>query len=302
MTVGGRRGSPMREAVVREHGWEMFSSGHGFLESPRWHDGALWLSDFISREVIRISPDGGHEAVMKVAGTPSGLGFLADGSILVVSSEDRRVLRRRPDGDLESYADFDHIAEGRGNDMIVASGGHCYVGNFGSKPSNDTGWSARLAHIDPERRVSEVEGELTFPNGMVTYGDTLIVAETFAHRLTAFEIAADGGLTSPRVWARLDEDQHPDGIAIDADGGVWYANTKTSQDTSGFYRVEEGGRITDRIATDGVWAVACAFGGADLSELFITCARTSNEDFYAGRSDAFIARADVGRRGAPASQ
>jgi sugar lactone lactonase YvrE len=150
--------------------------------------------------------------------------------------------------------------------------------------------------------VNPVEGELAFPNGMVVDGETLIVAETYAHRLTAFKIDDDGGLIRPQVWARLGDDQHPDGIALDSDGGVWYANAQTTGDTSGFYRVEEGGRITDRIAIDGAWAVACTFGGEDLSELYVLCARTSLEDFYAGRSDGFVGRANVGRRGVTGSQ
>jgi sugar lactone lactonase YvrE len=220
----------------------------------------------------------------------------------VVSSEDRRVLRRRPDGELEFYADFAHIAGGRGNDMIVTTAGQCYVGNFGFERGKDAPRSARLAHIDRERRVNPVEGELAFPNGMVVDGETLIVAETYAHRLTAFKIDDDGGLIRPQVWARLGDDQHPDGIALDSDGGVWYANAQTTGDTSGFYRVEEGGRITDRIAIDGAWAVACTFGGEDLSELYVLCARTSLEDFYAGRSDGFVGRANVGRRGVTGSQ
>ncbi|MFC5064858.1 SMP-30/gluconolactonase/LRE family protein [Actinomycetospora atypica] len=278
-----------------------FASGHQFLEGLRWHDDALWASDFFSREVLRFAPDGTATTVARIPGAPSGLGFLPDGSVLVVSQADATVLQIAGDGSVAPYADFSGIAGGPGNDLLVTPDGHAYAGNFGFAIGAEDPKSTALAHIDPERRVQRVEGDVLFPNGMaVTPGAVLLLAETFLHRISAFDVAADGSLSGHRVWAQLADAFHPDGIALDADGGVWFGNALTTGEDSGFYRVVEGGEITDVVPVTGAQAVACTFGGQDLDTLYMACNRTTLEEFVQGRSAATVAVADVGRRGVAA--
>ncbi|MFE7418060.1 SMP-30/gluconolactonase/LRE family protein [Rhodococcus sp. NPDC057529] len=285
--------------AMKKHELNMFSSGHQFLETPRWHDGQLWASDFFAKKVLRFHPDGSAETVAEIAGAPSGLGFLPDGSILVVSQADNKVLQINDSGSITEYADFSAIAGGLGNDMVVTETGHAYAGNFGYAVGEEDPKPTNLAHIDPAGNVTRVDGDVTFPNGgALTPDGKLLLAETFAHRISAFDINDDGSLANHRVWAQLPETYHPDGIALDAAGGVWFGNAMTSDEDSGFYRVEEGGDITDKIAVEGAWAVACAFGGPDLETLYMTCNATSLEDFFQGRSSAYIATATVGRCGA----
>ncbi|MBV6761972.1 SMP-30/gluconolactonase/LRE family protein [Rhodococcus opacus] len=284
---------------MKQHGLNVFSSGHQFLETPRWHDGQLWASDFFAKKVLRFHPDGSADTVAELSGAPSGLGFLGDGSVLVVSQADAKVLRIDTSGSTAEYADFSDIAGGLGNDMLVTETGHAYVGNFGFAVLQEAPKPTNLAHIDAAGKVTRVEGDVTFPNGAALTPDgSLLLAETFAHRISAFDINGDGSLTNHRVWAQLPDTYHPDGIAFDAAGGVWFGNAMTSDDDSGFYRVVEGGEITDKIPVDGAWAVACAFGGPDLETLYLTCNATSLQDFQEGRSAGYIATATVGRSGA----
>lgn len=278
-----------------------FASGHQFLEALRWHDGALWASDFFSKKVLTFAADGSATTVAEIPGAPSGLGFLPDGSVLVVSQADRAVLRIAPDGTTSPYADFAAIADGPGNDLLVTPDGHAYAGNFGFAIGAEDPKPTALAHIDPQRGVHRVDSDVLFPNGMaVTGGGVLLLAETFRHRISAFDIATDGSLSGQRVWAQLADSFHPDGITLDTEGGVWFGNALTTDEGSGFYRVVEGGETTDVVPVPGAQAVACAFGGDDLATLYMTCNKTTLEDFVHGRSSASIAVADVGRRGAAA--
>ncbi|MGI5219232.1 SMP-30/gluconolactonase/LRE family protein [Nocardia sp. CA-290969] len=282
---------------MREHALEVFATGHQFLEAPRWHAGRLWASDFFAERVLRFDESGAAETVAEVAGSPSGLGFLADGSILVVSRLDAKVLRIDTAGALSEYADLSDIAGGPANDMLVTPSGHAYVGNFGFSAGDDPKPTS-LAHIDPNRVVSRVEGDVGFPNGMALTDDNrLLVAETLTHRITAFDIAADGSLTRPHLWAQLPDTYQPDGIAYDTDRGVWFGNAMTVTADAGFYRVEEGGEITDKIPVAGAWAVACAFGGPHCSTLYLTCNATDEESFRNSSSAGYIATARVGRAG-----
>lgn len=275
-----------------------FATGHRFLEALRWHDGALWASDFFSKEVLRFAADGSATTVAEIPGAPSGLGFLPDGSVLVVSQADATVLRIARDGTVTPYADFGDIAGGPGNDLLVTPDGHAYAGNFGFTIGAEDPKPTALAHIDEQGRVQRVHGDVLFPNGMALAPDgVLLLAETFRHRISAFDVAADGSLSGLRVWAQLADSFHPDGIALDSDGGVWFGNALTTGDDSGFYRVVEFGEITDVVPVRGAQAVACAFGGDDLATLYMTCNDTTLEDFVQGRSSASIAVADVGRRG-----
>lgn len=279
-----------------------FASGHQFLEGLRWHDGALWASDFFSRKVLTFATDGTATTVAEIPGAPSGLGFLADGSTLVVSQADATVVRIAPDGSLSPYADFSGVAGGPGNDMLVTADGHAYVGNFGFTIGAEDPKPTALAHIDPHGTLSRVEGDVLFPNGMAVAPDgTLLLAETFRHRITAYDIEPDGSLSNQRVWAQLDETLNPDGIALDSDGGVWFGNALTTGDDSGFYRVVAGGEITDKVPVTGAQAIACVFGGDGLSTLYMSCNATTLEEFVQGQSKAVVATAEVGRRGSPGS-
>ncbi len=287
---------------MKTHDLQVFSLGHQYLEAPRWHAGQLWASDFFARHVIKFDDSGGFQTVARFADdSPSGLGFLPDGSLLVVMQQAKKVARVGRDGGIEEYADFAGLATGLGNDMYVGGSGHLYVGNFGFDPGSEEFRPARLVHIDPDRSVSAVPQDLVFPNGMALSPDgLLVVAETFASRIGAFTIESDGTLSDYRVWAQLDEPYRPDGIAMDADGGVWFGNTMTGNSDAGFYRVVEGGEITDKTPVgDGAWGIACTFGGPDLDVLYMTCSATSIEDYQNGRSVAYVAATRVGRTGVP---
>jgi sugar lactone lactonase YvrE len=247
--------------------------GLAFAESPRWHDGKLWFSDFYTHKVSCIGPDGKQITVLDVPGHPSGLGWLPDGRLLVVSMTDRRLLRQDPDG-LTTVADLSKLAPFHCNDMVVDRLGRAYVGNFGfdligKAPMQATG----LLLVTQDGQARMVADDLLFPNGCVITpdGSTLVVAETFGKRLTAFSIADDGSLFDRRVWAELG-DAFPDGICLDAEGAVWVA----SPPTASFLRVREGGEITDIISVSNQ-AIACALGGPDRRTLYMVTGRLGDE-------------------------
>lgn len=248
--------------------------GLAFPEAPRWHDGKLWFSDFYTRKVHCVDADGKLSTVAEVPGQPSGLGWLPDGRLLVVSMHDRRLLRQNANG-LETAADLSALAPSLCNDMVVDRLGRAYVGNFGFDMFNKEPVKATvLILVTPDGQARVVADELLFPNGCVITADqsTLIVAETFGKRLTAFDITADGSLRKRRVWAGLGE-ASPDGICIDAEGAVWVASPPTSE----FLRVREGGEITDRISVSSQ-AIACALGGHDLRTLYMVTGRVSKAE------------------------
>lgn len=242
-----------------------FLSQLAFPESPRWHDGALWFSDFYTHSVRRVAMDGRVETVVEVPGQPSGLGWLPDGRLLVVSMTDRRLLRLDPQG-LSEVADLSHLAPFHCNDMVVDAVGRAYIGNFGfdiaarQKPTPTV-----LILVTPDGQASVAADDLHFPNGSVITPDgrTLIVAESYGARLTGFTIGADGALSERRVWAQL-QGAAPDGICLDAQGAVWVASPISRE----VLRVREGGEVTHRIPTQGQ-AVACMLGGLQRKTLFV---------------------------------
>jgi len=285
---------------MKQHNRTEFAKGHRFLEGLRWHDGQLWASDFFSKKVLKFAPDGSATTVAVIDGAPSGLGFLSDGTPLVVSQASATIKRIAPDGTTTTFADFSSIADGPGNDMLVTADGHIYVGNFGFAIGAEDPKPTFLGHIDPEGNLTRVEGDVLFPNGMaLTPTGKLLLAETFRHRISSYDIAADGSLSNQQVWAELNDTYNPDGIALDRDGGVWFGNALADGDASGFYRVLEGGHITDKVPVPDAQAIACAFGGDDLDTLYMACNTTSLEGFVQGRSSAVIATAAVGRKGSP---
>jgi sugar lactone lactonase YvrE len=269
-------------------------TGLAFAEAPRWHDGALWFSDFYTRRVQRLDVTSGEvRTVCEVPGQPSGLGWLPDGRLLVVSMTDRRVLRLEPDGMLGVHADLTSLASFHCNDMVVDAGGRAYVGNFGydllarAPPA-----SAELVLVQPDGRASVAARELMFPNGAVVTPDgrTLVVAETGAKRLTAFDIAEDGALAKRRLWADLGA-LRPDGICLDAEGAIWCAVLRARA----CVRVREGGEVADRIETEDT-CIACALGAEDGRTLFVVTGEVmpASEALAARRGRIWAKRVDVG--------
>jgi sugar lactone lactonase YvrE len=248
----------------------LLAQGFGFAEGPRWHDGRLVFSDMGSRQVMSVDLDGVVEEVCVVAGRPSGIGWLPDGRMLVVSMNDRCVVRLERDGTLAEHADLSGLASAPCNDMVVDGRGNAYVGNPGYDMRNPPSPlpAAEVVLVRADGSAEVVDRSLLFPNGSAVSPDgrTLIVAETMAGRLSAFDIADDGTLSNRRTYADL-PGRSPDGIALDAEGGVWVA------DASGdaCVRVREGGEITDVVGT-GRGCFACALGGPDRTTLFVLTA------------------------------
>jgi sugar lactone lactonase YvrE len=277
---------------------EPWLDGFAFLEGPRWHDGRLWFSDMHAGRIYAASEDGAVEAVARVPECPSGLGWLPDGRLLVVSMEDRRVLRREVGGELVTHADLSGIATYHCNDMVVDAKGRAYVGNFGydlhaqQKPR-----PAKLALVQADGSVSVAASDLQFPNGAVITPDgrTLIVGESFGGRLTAFDIdPASGVLSRRRVWAALPKGAVPDGICLDAEGAIWVASPMTRE----LLRVHEGGRVTQRIPSGERMAIACMLGGADRRTLYALTSASIEPDACRRLRSARIERVRVDVPGA----
>ncbi len=253
---------------------EVLLDGLCFGEGPRWHAGRLWFSDMHDHKVLAVNLDGKVETIAEVPNQPSGLGWLPDDSLLIVSMTDRKLLRLEA-GNLSEFADLSALASFHCNDMVVDSEGRAYVGNFGFDfLSGEDPADAELIMVTPDGDASIVAREMKFPNGTVITpnGQTLIVGETWGGTLTAFDIAADGSLSGRRVWAQL-EGAIPDGICLDEGGGIWVASPMSSE----VLRVVEGGNVTDRISV-ATQAFACMLGGPDRKTLFILTANSSEPD------------------------
>ena len=284
---------------------QVVAEGFSYLECPRWHQGRLWLSDFYTHEVVALNADGSREVMARVPQQPSGLGFLPDGRALIVSMRDRRVLLREHSGELRLHADLMELAPWHCNDMIVDAKGRAYVGNFGwDLMSGAPPQSTSLIRVDPDGSARRVADGLVFPNGTVITPDgrTLIVAESFAGQLTAFDVGSDGGLSNRRVWARLgdvptqfhgdipDTVAVPDGICLDAEGAVWVADAIRRC----CVRVAEGGRELDRVSTGDLGVYACMLGGDDGRTLYLCAAPSFIEDERKDTREAKVLSARVG--------
>jgi len=253
----------MSEAVT-------IAGGLAFPEGPRWHQGRLWVSDQHDGSVHVMAEDGRAEERFAVPGGPSGMGWLPDGDLLVVSMAERRLYRRGPDRRLAIHAELAALHPGHSNDMVVDRQGRAYVGNIGF--DFDHGEEPRttaMALVSPEGVVSLAADDLLCPNGAVITPDgrTLIVAESLAGRLTAFTLGTRGELFDRRCFAPI-EGHVPDGICLDAEGCVWAASPFAQE----VIRVREGGEIVARIRIENGAPYACALGGADGRSLFICCA------------------------------
>ena len=235
-----------------------------FPESPRWHDGRLWVSDWGAGEVITLRPDGRSEVVARVESFPMCIDHLPDGRLLIVDSSARRILRREADGSLVIHADLAGLGEHPWNDIVVDGRGNAYVNNIGFDFPDGEFAPGTIAMATPGGSVRQVADGVAFPNGMVVTPDNamLIVAESYGNRLTAFEIAADGSLTGRRTWAEVKD--HPDGICLDAEGAIWYGDVGTMRAV----RVREGGEILQAIEFDR-GCFACMLGGPDRRTLFV---------------------------------
>jgi len=264
-------------------------TGGGFFEGPRWRDGTWWVSDFYRHTVSRVDPGGGETVVVEVEQQPSGLDWLPDGSLVIVSMKDQRVLRFA-DGALSTLADLAPYCGGHLNDLVVDRAGHVFVGDFGfDLMAGGDAATTTLKRIDPDGTVTVVADELYFPNGAVITADesTLIVGETLGNRYTAFDLADDGTLSNRRVWAQFAPPPTgttteqvlgqivlaPDGCTLDADGHIWAADAVGAR----VVRVAPGGAIVDEVpAPEGLGVFACALGGQDGRTLLMCCA----PDFY----------------------
>ncbi|MGH9117450.1 MAG: SMP-30/gluconolactonase/LRE family protein [Acidimicrobiales bacterium] len=299
---------------MTDHDLNPLIDGGSFFEGPRWRDDRWWVSDFYRHLVLAVSPDGTTETVMTVDGQPSGLGWLPDGSLLVVSMKDHVVLRRSVDGVVDVHADLSKLAGGHLNDMVVSARGHAYVGNFGfdlmagGQPATTV-----LVRVAPDGGVTVEADDMWFPNGsVITPGDRLIVGESLGCRYTAFTIAADGSLTDRRVWAQLAPTPElgtfaemlpnvkvaPDGCALDAEGQIWAADALGAR----VIRVAEGGAITDEIAAPpGMGLFACMLGGPDGRTLLLCAAPDFAEHLRSETREAvlFTTTVEVPHAGLP---
>lgn len=240
-------------------------TGLVFGESPRWHDNRLWFSDWGAQEVIAVDLEGKSEVITRIQSFPFCIDFLPDGRLLVVSARDRLLLRREPDGSLVTYADLRSLSERPWNEIVVDGRGYAYLNNIGFDFPGGEFATGIVALVSPDGSARQVADGVAFPNGMVVTPDnsTLILAESYGKRLTAFDIAADGGLSNRRVWADLG-DGAPDGICLDAENAIWYGDVPNKR----CVRVREGGEVLQTIDLDR-GCFACALGGADMRTLFL---------------------------------
>lgn len=282
-------------------------AGGGFFEGPRWHDGTWWVSDFYRHTVSRVTTSGEETVLFEVEHQPSGLGWLPDGSLVVVSMKDHRLLRWA-DGELTTYADLTEHCGGHLNDLVVDAQGRVYVGDFGfDLMAGGDARTTTLKRVDPDGSVHVVADGLLFPNGSVITpdGGTLVVGETLANRYTAFDLGEDGELANRRVWAPLGPEVAlgpteevlgqlavaPDGCALDAEGHVWSADAIGGR----VARIAPGGSIVESVAVpEGLGVYACMLGGDDGTTLLMCCAPDFYEHNRAPVREAVLLATDVG--------
>jgi sugar lactone lactonase YvrE len=243
-------------------------TGLEFPESPRWHEGRLWFADWAAHEVIAVDLQGKSEVILRVSfpSIPMCIDFLPDGRLLVISSSEGLLLRREPDGKLVTHADLSGLGDRGWNEIVVDGRGNAYINGGGFNLRAGEAFAPGIVvQVTPDGSARQVADGIAFPNGMTVSPDnsTLIVAESYGNKLTAFDIAADGSLSKGRSWADLPGGA-PDGICMDAEGAVWYADVPNKRCA----RVREGGEVMQTIHLDR-GCFACALGGADKRTLFL---------------------------------
>ena len=270
--------------------------GIDFGEGPRWHNGRLWYSDFHQKTVYSVDLNGERSVEFTLDDQPSGLGWMPDGSMLVVSMVNRQVLRVSSDG-VSVHADLSELATWHCNDMVVGSSGHAYVGNFGFDLDNRTEFCKTvIVHVTPEGDTSVGADGLSFPNGSVITPDekTLIVGETLGGCYTSFSINEDGSLSDPSLWAEV-PGMFPDGCTMDAEETIWFADASTPR----VVRVAKGGKILDEVETPQV-PFACMLGGEGGKTLFILTADSSGPNQAgSGSGNIWTHNVDVAKAGLP---
>jgi sugar lactone lactonase YvrE len=248
---------------------QVLTTGIAFGESPRWHDHRLWLCDWLTYEIVAIDPAGNREVMLKLPYQtfPFSIDWLPDGQLIIVSADHKQpLLRQQADGSLVAHADLSGLKFQGWNEIAIDGRGNIYINSVGfNLMAGEKPAPGNIDLIAADGSVRKVAENVMFPNGMVVTTDdaTLIVAESYAHRLSAFDIGADGTLSNRRVWADLGED-NPDGICLDAEGAIWYADVPHQHCS----RVREGGSLLQRIDLDR-GGFACALGGEDKKTLFI---------------------------------
>jgi len=250
-------------------GVQTLLTGLGFGESPRWHKDRLWFSNWGKQEVVAVDRKGKSEVMVRLpfASFPFSIAWLPIGSLLIVSTSERPLLRRQKDGSLVTHADLSRLPAKGWNEIVVDGRGNAYI-NGGDLGGNNPA-SGIIALVAPDGSVRQVADGLAFPNGMAVTpnNSTLIVAESFGKRLTAFDIASNGTLSNRRVWADLKEGV-PDGLSADAEGAIWYADVPNKR----CVRVREGGEVLQTVDIDR-GCFACMLGGTDRRTLFILAAK-----------------------------
>jgi sugar lactone lactonase YvrE len=300
---------------LSERSLQTLLEGGAFFEGPRWHEGRWWVSDFYRHLVLTVDPEGRIGEVLVVDGQPSGLGWMPDGSLLVVSMRDHRILRWSLEAGVTVHADVSQHCGGHLNDMVVDRHGRAYAGNFGFDLMGGADPApATLIRVDPDGGASVAAEDLLFPNGSVITGDgkTLIVGETAGARYTAFMIEQDGSLTDRRIWAQVAPTPEfttleetlgrlqfgPDGCTLDAEGHIWAADEVGAR----CVRLAPGGEIVDEIAApSGLDFFACMLGGEDGRTLLICAAPDFAEANRTAAHEAVLltATVDVPHAGLP---
>ena len=279
-----------------------------FLEGSRWHDGRLWVSDCYTQRVLSVNEDGhGQRVEALVPGNPSGLGFLPDGRLLAVSMKDQLIVRRESDGNMVVHADLSGSAKFMINDMVVDPYGRCWVGCLGFDIAAGAPVEAAvLVRVDPDGATSVVADDVWVPNGTVFHDETIVLAETFANRMTAFDVDAAGVLTNRRAWAEfgsLPESRDvvgiisqleitPDGIAEpDAEGAIWIADAFHAR----ALRIAPGGQVLEEIRMPDGLVFDVSLGGADGHTLFLAVSPGYAEAERRDRRDSVLlaTRVDV---------
>jgi sugar lactone lactonase YvrE len=272
-------------------------TGRGLVESPRWHEDRLYFSDWSAGEVLAVDLAGHSKVVARVKSLPLCTAWHPDGSLVIVSSRDGQLLRLRSDGYLVTYAD---LGRPGWNDIVIDGYGHTYVNRAGFNPmAGEAFQPGFVCQVSLKGAVRQVADDIAFPNGMAVTGDnsTLVVADSYRHHLVAFDIAADGGLSSRRIWADLG-DGTPDGICADAEDAIWYADVPGKR----CVRVAEGGTVLQTVNLDR-GAFACVLGGPERTTLFIVAATwqgmTQSEMVAPGSGQVLLTEVDVPGAGRP---